>query len=100
MQILIFLRHVLKEKPQSKLSNIRDSGEVKGLAHFKKYSQNKLVIVHLNISSLRNKFELLTEKTKGNVDILLISETKIEKSFPDSQFKIDGFSNPHLVDCN
>ena len=31
---------------------------------------------------------------------MLISETKIDKSFPDSQFKIDGFSNPHRVDRN
>ena len=78
-----------KDKPHSKLSNLRHSGEVKNLAHFRKYNQNKLVItLHLNISSLRNKFELLTEKTKRNVDILLISETKIDETFPDSQFKI------------
>ena len=74
-----------------------DSAEVKGLANFKKYNQNKLVIVHLNINSLRNKFELLTEKTKGNIGILLISEIKINKIFPNSQFKIDGFSNSHRV---
>ena len=54
----------------------------------------KLVIAHININSLRNKFELLTEKIKENVDMLLISETKIDENFPDSQFKIDGFSNP------
>ena len=53
---------------------MRDSGEVRDLTHFRKYNQNKLVYAHLNINSLRNKFELLTEKTKGNVDILLISE--------------------------
>ena len=56
-----------------------------------------LVIAHLNINSLRNKFELFTEKTKRLVDILLISETKIDKSFPNIHFKIDGFSNPHRV---
>ena len=57
-------------------------------------------IWHININSLRNKFELLTEKTKGNVDIFLISETKIDESFPNSQFKIDDFSNPHRIDRN
>ena len=60
----------------------------------------RLRIWHININSLRNKFELLTEKTKGNVDIFLISETKIDESFPNSQFKIDDFSNPHRVDRN
>ena len=79
---------------------MKDSGEVKDLAHFRKCNQNKLVIAHININSLRNKFELLTEKTKGNVDISLISETKIDESFLGSEFKIDGFSNPHRVDRN
>ena len=46
------------------------------------------------------KFALLTEKTKGDVDILLISEAKIDESFPDNEFKNDGFSNPHRVDRN
>ena len=57
---------------------MRDFGEAKDLAYFRKYKQNKLIIAHLNINSLRKKFELLTEKTKGNVEILLISETKIQ----------------------
>ena len=96
----IRVRHILKDKPQSKLSDMRDPGEGMDLAYFRKCNQNKLVIAHINIGSLRNKFELLTKKTKGNVDILLISETKIHESFPDSQFKIDGFCNPHRVDRN
>ena len=50
---------------------MRDSGEVKDLAQFRKYNQNKLGIAHLNINSFRNKARLLIEKTKGNVDILL-----------------------------
>ena len=73
---------------------MKDFGEVKDLVHSRKCNQNKLVIAHININSLRNKFELLTEKTKVNVDILLTSETKIDESFPDSQFKINSFSNP------
>ena len=63
-------------------------------------NQNKLGIAHLNINSFRNKARLLIEKTKGNVDVLLTFETKIDESFPDSQFKTDGFSNPHRVDRN
>ena len=79
---------------------MRDSGEGKDLPHFRKCNQNKLVIAHININSLKNKFELLTVKTNGNVEILLISEIKIDQCFPDSQFKVDGFSGPHRVACN
>ena len=53
------MKHVLKEKPQSKLSDMGDSGEVKDLVHFRKYDQNKLVIAYLNINSLEKKIELL-----------------------------------------
>ena len=60
--------------------------------------QDKLVTAHTNSNSLRKKVELLTDKTKGNVDIFLISKTKVDKSFRSSQFKIDGFSNPYRVD--
>ena len=37
---------------------------------------NKLIVAHLNINSLRNKFEFLVEFIRGKVDILMISETK------------------------
>ena len=61
---------------------------------------NKLIIGHLNINSLRNKFELLTHQIKDNIDILMISETKLDESFPTSQFFMKGFSSPHRLDCN
>ena len=47
-----------------------------------------------------NKFHCLSEQVKGNIDILLISETKIDNSFPVCQFIIDGFSPPYRLDHN
>ena len=34
----------------------------------------------------------------GKIDILLISETKLDGSFPQSNFKITGFSSPFRLD--
>ena len=51
---------------------------------------NKLTFGHLNINSLRNKFDQLTEMVKGFVDIFLISESKVDDSCPEGQFIIDG----------
>ena len=42
---------------------------------------NKLVFAHLNINSNRNKFELISEQVRRNVDLLMISETKTDDSF-------------------
>ena len=60
---------------------------------------NKLIIGHLNINSLRNKFELLTHQIKDNID-LMISERNLDESFPTSQFFMNGFSSPHRLDRN
>ena len=45
-------------------------------------SPNRLIIAQLNINSLRNKFDSLVRMLHNNLDILLISETKIDSSFP------------------
>ena len=51
---------------------------------------NRLIIGHLNISSLWNKFEMLEETIKDKIDIFLISETKLDSYFPSGQFVIKG----------
>ena len=59
---------------------------------------NKLTFGHLNINYLRNKFDQLTEMVKGFVDIFLISESKLDDSFPEGQFTIDGYYAPFRFD--
>ena len=61
---------------------------------------NKLILAHLSINSLRNKFEFLISLIKDNIDILMISETKLDQSFPTNQFMINGFSAPFRLDRN
>ena len=61
---------------------------------------DKLVFAHLNINSIRNKFEMLSDQIKGNIDVLLVSETKIDDSFPNGNFLIGGFSTPYRLDRN
>ena len=53
-----------------------------------KYPKN-LTIGHLNINSVRNKFSSLQQTVLNKTDILLLSETKIDDSFPNSQFYAD-----------
>ena len=61
---------------------------------------NKLIFGHLNINSLRNKFDLFSEQVKGSIDILMLSETKLDDSFPEAQFLIEGFHSPFRFDRN
>ena len=55
---------------------------------------------HLNINSVRNKFEALTYIIDNNIDLLLISETKLDDSYPTAQFRMKGFSVPYRYDRN
>ena len=59
---------------------------------------NRVIISQININSIRNKIELLSEAVLGNIDILMVSETKIDMSFPTSQFVIQGFAAPFRLD--
>ena len=43
------------------------------------------------MSSIKNKFDSLVEKIKVNIDLLMISERKIDNSFPPGQCYICGF---------
>ena len=55
----------------------------------------KLIIAHLNINALRNKFEFLANQIKGKVDLLVVSETDLDES--SSQV---GFTRPFRLDRN
>ena len=68
------------------------------LKKIKLANYNRIVIAHLNINSLRNKFEALKAKISDNIDILVMTETKIDESFPYSQFLIDDYNRPFRLD--
>ena len=60
----------------------------------------RIILGHLNISSIRKKFDLLVDQIKENVDIMVISETKLDESFPNGQFIIPGYALPCRLDRN
>ena len=52
----------------------------------------------MNINSIKHKFYFLESEATNHLDILLISEIKIDESFPLVQFLLDGFSKPYRLD--
>ena len=52
----------------------------------KRNSPDKLILGHLNINSIRNKFDAFTYIIGNNIDVILIPETKIDDTFPTAQF--------------
>ena len=55
---------------------------------------NRIIIGHLNVNSLVQKIDSLKVIIPGNIDVMVITESKLDDSYPTSQFFIDGFSEP------
>ena len=58
----------------------RANGKFPDFEHLRKITLknvNLVTIAQININLLRNKFSLLCEAVSGNIDILLVTETKL-----------------------
>ena len=78
---------------ESSLSEYSDTlnDDLIGLSKQRLTYPKNLIIGHLNINSMRNKFSSLQQTVLSKTDILLLSETNIENSFPNSQLFVEGF---------
>ena len=90
---------------RSELSNItnetNETGEKsisENLRNLRMQNPKKVVMGHLNINSLPNKFEGIMDIVAKNLDVFLISETKTDYSFPETQFNYNGYGLPHRRD--
>ena len=55
---------------------------------------NCSIFAQININSIRNKFQFLVSQIINNVDVLLVSETKLDESFPTGQSLLDRSLKP------
>ena len=64
------------------------------LKDFRIKNINRLIIGHLNIKRIEGKFAALKEIIQCNIDILVISETKLNESYFERLFDIEGYTLP------
>ena len=57
-----------------------------------------IIFSYININSIRNKFDNLCDLILKNIDILSVTETKLDPYFSNSQFLIPGFHEPMRLD--
>ena len=87
------------EKCRSNVSNVTQANDcVNVWKALRSDNSSKLLFARININSIRNKFEFLSTQAKGNIDVLMVFETKIDDNFPAGTFVIDGFSTPYRSD--
>ena len=61
---------------------------------------NQILIAYIKIDSFTNKFEMFMETIKTKIDVILVSETKLDSSFTLYQFLIDSFASPQSFHRN
>ena len=89
------------EYPNNKSANDQSvRHNINELKNIRSKNVNNIIIAQININSTKNKFELLSHFVSGNIDILIITETKLDKSFPSGQFLLHGYSEPFRLDRN
>ena len=74
-------------------------GSVKSvLKRFRSNQPQQIIIGHLNINSISNKFDTMKQMLMHDLDIFMVTETRLDDSFPVSQFNVGGFGSPFRLD--
>ena len=70
---------------------------VKTLRENKKSHRKCVTIEHLNINSIRNKSSDVTYLIDNNLNVFIITKTKLDSSFPESQFLLEGMRKTYRL---
>ena len=78
------------------ISNKNDT--LSNLRSLRSSNPKNVVLSYINVNSIRNKLNDLKNVVFNNVDLVCIAETKLDESFPESQFVCAGFKKPYRFD--
>ena len=92
--------HQSSSSPQNSRSGEATLPVTSKLKSVRLKSPKNVVISYININSVRNKLGDLASLLDGLVDVLSIAETKLDVSFPSSQFLIPQFKRPYRLDIS
>ena len=87
----LFLKEYLSDSSETESAKNSPST----LNAIRKNEINRLIFANNNINIIRNKFDMLASKFKGNTDVIMISEIKLDDTFTVDQLVLEGFSKPY-----
>ena len=83
-------KHLTANKTTSR-NKINSGNSYPQVQQHKLKNPKNVILGHLNVNSLRSKIDAVEELMRNNIDISLFSETKLDETFPNQQFKISGY---------
>ena len=83
-----------------KMSDVDFKDVANALKSIRLKNAKNIIIGQLNINTIENKIDFLKMIVINNIDILIITETKLDDSYPTAQFSIDGYKKPFRLDRN
>ena len=78
--------------PKTLVSSLED------LYNLRAFYPKNIILSYINVNSIRNKLDDLKLLQGKSLDIICISETKLDETFPTVQLAIEGFSKPYGLD--
>ena len=87
-----------RENIRSKPINEKNTYEIRELKYLRNENPHRIIICHINMNLIKNKFESFLKYVDNNLYILIVSETKIDDIFPESQFLMETFATPYRLD--
>ena len=81
---------------QNRPSNLTKSNS--NLHQVRINNPSRIIFGQININSIRNKFGQLIYIVNNKIDILMVSETKLDETFPTSQFLMQGYLTLSIKD--
>ena len=82
------------------LSNTNSEFSWDKLKFLRLLNVDRIIVAQINVNSVINKFDALLTGIQNRVDILLISETKLDETFSTQQFSIEVFTPTQCLDRN
>ena len=77
----------LRENKTTSRNKINSGNSYSQVQQHRLHNPKNVILEHLNANYLRNKIETVEELMRNNIDISLFSESKLDETFPNQQFK-------------
>ena len=82
------------------VNSLDNRSDISKMTILRPKNPTNIIFSYLNVNSVWNKFKNMCSLIAENVDIWIVAKTKLDSSFPTTQFVIPGFHHPIRLDIN